>query len=644
MAWRSYGSNNTEFINSLWEHGVIKSERIKEIMLQIDRKDFIKNSPYVDSPQSISYGVTISAPHMHAAALELLKDHLKPGDKALDIGSGSGYLTACMGMMVSPNGKAVGVEHIPELVESSLENIKKHHAHLLSKDLVKIIEGDGRLGYKALSPYNAIHVGAASPDKPKSVIILCIYKLYTGFLARRTHVDENGLISRGQKGFMPYDGVFEHNFVLQNSILEARRSKKELCMAWLDLASAFNSIPHHAMLAGLRAIGANSSVVDIQGCPLSGILFNIAKDPLLRKQESDPIDSTTLAYADDIVLLTGCANDLQRRLDIVASDCERIRLALNPGKCAVMHFSGQAPVGVRESMFKINGGRLRCLKEGESEVFLGRPTGFLCDKYDDNNRTLEVIQKINGSKLASFKKLDAIKTFVFLTLSFTMRCDLFAEEVCDKIDKEIRSVIKSILSLPRSAVNNYIYGSCKLGAIGIPLLAEDSDIYRIDNAYKLLTSKDPLIRELAMTELGNMVASRTGTWNIWTRARQASSRLTVTWEMIGEVFMLIKDDVALEPLCRRLVVKRLREVRRSQRDRDLRELRNQGKVMECVGQHPASHFFLTSGQYISSHVWRFIHRARLNKLPLNARPGNTRDQRCRRCGISNETLPHVLNH
>ncbi|XP_065321818.1 protein-L-isoaspartate(D-aspartate) O-methyltransferase-like isoform X2 [Gordionus sp. m RMFG-2023] len=170
MAWRSYGSNNTEFINSLWEHGVIKSERIKEIMLQIDRKDFIKNSPYVDSPQSISYGVTISAPHMHAAALELLKDHLKPGDKALDIGSGSGYLTACMGMMVSPNGKAVGVEHIPELVESSLENIKKHHAHLLSKDLVKIIEGDGRLGYKALSPYNAIHVGAASPDKPKSLL------------------------------------------------------------------------------------------------------------------------------------------------------------------------------------------------------------------------------------------------------------------------------------------------------------------------------------------------------------------------------------------------------------------------------------------------------------------------------------------
>ncbi|CAK9294021.1 unnamed protein product [Gordionus sp. m RMFG-2023] len=83
---------------------------------------------------------------------------------------------------------------------------------------------------------------------------------------------------------------------------------------------------------------------------------------------------------------------------------------------------------------------------------------------------------------------------------------------------------------------------------------------------------------------------------------------------------------------------------RSQRDRELRELRNQGKVMECVGQHPASHFFLTSGQYTSFREWRFIHRARLNELPLNARPGCSRDPRCRRCGQSNETLPHVLNH
>lgn len=72
-------------------------------MRQIDRGRYTKSGTYsyADSPQTIGYAVTISAPHMHVHALEVLKNHLQPGMKALDVGSGSGYLTACMAMMVS---------------------------------------------------------------------------------------------------------------------------------------------------------------------------------------------------------------------------------------------------------------------------------------------------------------------------------------------------------------------------------------------------------------------------------------------------------------------------------------------------------------------------------------------------------------
>ena len=45
---------------------------------------------YMDAPQSIGYAATISAPHMHAYALELLLDQLRPGAKVLDVGSGTG--------------------------------------------------------------------------------------------------------------------------------------------------------------------------------------------------------------------------------------------------------------------------------------------------------------------------------------------------------------------------------------------------------------------------------------------------------------------------------------------------------------------------------------------------------------------------
>lgn len=73
-------------------------------MLAVDRSNYCKNNPYLDSPQSIGYGVTISAPHMHAHALELLRDQLINGTRALDVGSGSGYLTACMASLMGPTG------------------------------------------------------------------------------------------------------------------------------------------------------------------------------------------------------------------------------------------------------------------------------------------------------------------------------------------------------------------------------------------------------------------------------------------------------------------------------------------------------------------------------------------------------------
>ena len=60
---------------------------------------------------------------MHNHALLLLKDTLKPGCRALDIGAGSGYLTVCMALMVGPSGKVVGLDHIPELVELGKKNM-----------------------------------------------------------------------------------------------------------------------------------------------------------------------------------------------------------------------------------------------------------------------------------------------------------------------------------------------------------------------------------------------------------------------------------------------------------------------------------------------------------------------------------------
>jgi len=111
---------------------------------------------------TVGYNVTISAPHMHAHALEMLQDKLVPGARALDVGSGSGYLTACMARLVQPGGKVIGVEHIPQLVDISLKNISKNGCSLLDDQTLQIVLDDGRLGYPQGGPYDAIHVGAAA--------------------------------------------------------------------------------------------------------------------------------------------------------------------------------------------------------------------------------------------------------------------------------------------------------------------------------------------------------------------------------------------------------------------------------------------------------------------------------------------------
>nr|XP_033792680.1 protein-L-isoaspartate(D-aspartate) O-methyltransferase isoform X1 [Geotrypetes seraphini] len=170
MAWKSGGASHAELVQNLRKNGIIKSEKVFEVMLATDRCHYAKSNPYMDSPQSIGYQATISAPHMHAYALELLHEQLHEGAKALDVGSGSGILTACFARMVGPKGKVVGIDHIKELVDDSIHNVGKDDPTLISSGRVQLLVGDGRLGHPQEAPYDAIHVGAAAPIVPQALI------------------------------------------------------------------------------------------------------------------------------------------------------------------------------------------------------------------------------------------------------------------------------------------------------------------------------------------------------------------------------------------------------------------------------------------------------------------------------------------
>ena len=120
--------------------------KVASVMTKVDRKYYAPKYFYEDSPQLIGYGVTISAPHMHAYALQYLYEKLTTAKNVLDVGSGTGYLTAAMAIITPPGSKVYGVDHVPQLVKQSIDNISKGNPELL-KGKIEIVEGDGRLGW-----------------------------------------------------------------------------------------------------------------------------------------------------------------------------------------------------------------------------------------------------------------------------------------------------------------------------------------------------------------------------------------------------------------------------------------------------------------------------------------------------------------
>jgi protein-L-isoaspartate(D-aspartate) O-methyltransferase len=159
-----------ELCNELITKGWMKSKKVYDVMMSVDRADFSPTNPYENNPQCIGYNVVISAPLLHSYCLEVLKDFLTEGSTALDIGFGSGYLSVAMSKMMNDKGSVIGIEHIKDLYDFGINNIKKHHSNLINNKCIELVCGDGRLGYKQKAPYKCIHVGASANQVPNEIL------------------------------------------------------------------------------------------------------------------------------------------------------------------------------------------------------------------------------------------------------------------------------------------------------------------------------------------------------------------------------------------------------------------------------------------------------------------------------------------
>lgn len=152
------GNSKEILIARLKEEGYLKSKSVETSLRSIPRENFIltkyKKYAYSDEPLPIPGGQTISAVHMYVIMLELAE--LKQWHNVLEIGTGSGYGAALFARLCK---SVYTVELEPGLVAFSRKNLSKSGI-----SNVKVIQGDGSLGYPEQAPYDRIIITCACPD------------------------------------------------------------------------------------------------------------------------------------------------------------------------------------------------------------------------------------------------------------------------------------------------------------------------------------------------------------------------------------------------------------------------------------------------------------------------------------------------
>jgi protein-L-isoaspartate(D-aspartate) O-methyltransferase len=158
-----YAYRRRQMVEGL-ERAGIRDSRVLDAMGVVPRHIFVpqrwRNRSYDESALAIGQGQTISQPYVVARMTEVAR--LRPDDKVLEIGTGSGYQASVLSHLVR---FVFTVERIPELAREA-----KARLDSLGIENVSVKVMDGSLGWSAQAPYNAILVTAGAPEVPRPLL------------------------------------------------------------------------------------------------------------------------------------------------------------------------------------------------------------------------------------------------------------------------------------------------------------------------------------------------------------------------------------------------------------------------------------------------------------------------------------------
>jgi protein-L-isoaspartate(D-aspartate) O-methyltransferase len=155
------------FVQDLIGKGVLYTDAVIAAFEKVRRPDFVHKQmlpdSYADAPLPIGYNQTISQPSTVAIMLEHLR--VEPGQRVLEVGCGSGWLTGLLAELVGASGFVYAIDILPEMVDLSEEHLRSYHF-----ENVDVRCADGWHGVPEHAPYNRIIVSAAAEEIPVALL------------------------------------------------------------------------------------------------------------------------------------------------------------------------------------------------------------------------------------------------------------------------------------------------------------------------------------------------------------------------------------------------------------------------------------------------------------------------------------------
>ncbi len=305
-----------------------------------------------------------------------------------------------------------------------------------------------------------------------------------------------------QVAYKKLEGTAINCYILQELVRMARQQPKTLCIAFLDVSKAFDSVNHKALDETLEHYGvptttreylrntyqeAKSLIGDEsvhptagigQGKPESGVIFNLVVARALATLEPSDgllIDErwlTHLSFADDTVLISSSPGGLQRLMNKAVHSLSCMGLTLNAGKCASLILSVDTKVKKSylntRAEIKVNNVAVPRMNVDELYKYLGIRTGVEGLETANVYEQMKVyLERLTKAELKPQQRMWALRVCLYTKFIYVLTYTSATKAALNKLDRLTRQYVRKWLHLPHDVTNAAIHASAVDGGLGV---------------------------------------------------------------------------------------------------------------------------------------------------------------------------------